>query len=184
MMKNCTIAIGIFLICAIVPFNHAADEDDDLLLLIPSIVTGSAGSGEPEPEPEITNYFARRIQGTSLSATRSNFLEALISPAYAQFVPSDSFFDILAVRESDTTYRVTYLSNNELNVREGILNIDGTTGDLIFDDVLSCATGQSITASIQSVSDTSISLIFNFGTDDLEFMVPAALGEITTMCPA
>lgn len=47
-------------------------------------------------------------------------------------------------------------SHNELNVREGALNINGTTGDLIF----------------------------NFGTDGLEFTVPTGPGEIVTICPA
>ena len=76
------------------------------------------------------------------------------------------------------------MSNNELNVRDGTLNINGDAGDLIFGDVLSCGVGTSITASIQAISETSITLIFNFGADDLEFIVPAATGDIITMCPS
>ena len=141
-------------------------------------------SDVPAPTGGADSFFARRIQGSLVAANDFNFLDAIIPTARAQFVPADAFFDILAERLSDTTFQVTYLSNNELNVRSGVFSTDGSTGDLIFDTVLSCATGNSITGNIVTVSDTEMVVSFNFGQGDvLEFTVPAAAGQIVTMCP-
>lgn len=138
------------------------------------IITGGADS-----------FFAERIQGELIAANDFNLLDAIVSTAHAQFVPAESFFDILAERLSDTTYQVTYLSNNQLNVRSGVFDTDGSTGDLIFDEILSCGQGTSITGNLVAVSDSEMTLSFSFGQGDvLEFTIPAVAGQIVTMCPA